>query len=135
MPFSTDDHEPPNWITAKLANLVWRMTPDCREVTRLTSEGRDRPLPLGTRLRLGLHRCFCKWCARYAKQLDLLHEANLLFAEHVDQIGGPTLDRDAKSRMKHALQKRRTENRNSGRLDSARSRLTQHRNNPLVTAT
>jgi hypothetical protein len=49
MPFSTDDHEPPNWITAKLANLVWRMTPDCREVTRLTSEGRDRPLPLGTR--------------------------------------------------------------------------------------
>jgi hypothetical protein len=104
MPFSTDDHEPPNWITAKLANLVWRMTPDCREVTRLTSEGRDRPLPLGTRLRLGLHRCFCKWCARYAKQLDLLHEANLLFAEHVDQIGGPTLDSDAKARIKLALQ-------------------------------
>jgi hypothetical protein len=103
MPFSTDDHEPPNWITAKLANLVWRMTPDCREVTRLTSEGRDRPLPLGTRLRLGLHRCFCKWCARYAKQLDLLHEANLLFAEHVDQIGGPTLDSDAKARIKLAL--------------------------------
>ena len=90
MPFSTDDHEPPNWITAKLANLVWRMTPDCREVTRL---------------RLGLHRCFCKWCARYAKQLDLLHEANHLFAQHVDQIGGPTLDSDAKARMKRALQK------------------------------
>ncbi|HEY2458475.1 MAG TPA: hypothetical protein VGI13_14325 [Candidatus Acidoferrum sp.] len=104
MPSSPDDHEPPNWITAKLANLVWRMTPACREVARLTSAGRDRPLPLGRRLRLGLHRCFCKWCARYAKQLDLLHEANYLFVEHVDQIGGPTLDSDAKARMKHALQ-------------------------------
>src|ERR1700751_2293116 len=103
MPFSTDDHEPPNRTSAKLANLGWSMTPDWREVTRLTSEGRDRPLPLGTRLRLGLPRCFCKWCARYAKQLDLLHEANNLFAKHVDQVGGPTLDRDAKGRMKRAL--------------------------------
>ena len=104
MPFSTDDHEPPNRITAKLANLVWSMTLDCREVTWLTSEGRDRPLPLGTRLRLGLHRCFCKWCARYAKQLQILHEANHFFAEHVDQIGGSALDSDATARIKHALQ-------------------------------
>ena len=89
MSFSPDDHDPSNWITAKLVNLVWRMTPDCREVTRLTSEGRDRSLALGTRLRLGLHRCFCKWCARYAKQLDLLHEANQLFAKNADQIDGP----------------------------------------------
>jgi hypothetical protein len=104
MLFSSGDRDPWNWITGKLLNLVWRITPDCRQVARLTSEGRERLLPLGARLRLGLHRCFCKWCARYAKQLDLLHEANLLFAEHVDQIGGPTLESDAKARMKLALQ-------------------------------
>ena len=104
MLFSSGDHNPSNWITGKLVNLVWRITPDCREVTRLTSEGRDRLLPLGTRLRLGLHRRFCKWCARYARQLDFLHKANHLFAAHVDQLSGPSLSTDAKSRMKRTLQ-------------------------------
>jgi hypothetical protein len=104
MRFSSGDHRPFDWITSKLVNLVWRITPDCREVTRLTSEGRDRVLPLGTRLRLGLHRRFCKWCARYAKQLDFLHKANHLFATHLDQLSGPSLNTDAKSRMKRTLQ-------------------------------
>jgi len=107
MPFWTDDHESPNWITAKLANLVRRMTPSCREVSRLTSKGRDRLLPLGTRLQLALHCCFCKWCARYANQLQLLHEATHLFAAHVDQIDGPALDSNAKARIKRALEKAR----------------------------
>jgi hypothetical protein len=100
---SSGDRDPSNWITGKLVNLVWMITPDCREVTRLTSEGRDRLLPLGARLRLGLHRRFCKWCGRYARQLDLLHKANHLFAAHLDQITGPSLNTDAKSRMKRTL--------------------------------
>lgn len=104
MLFSCGDHDPSKWITAKLANLVWRITPDCREVTRLTSEGRDRLLPLGARLRLGLHRRFCKWCARYARQLDFLHKANHLFTAHVDQRDGPSLNTDAKRRIKRTLQ-------------------------------
>src|ERR1700744_1773952 len=79
------------------------ITPDCREVTRQTSEGRDRLLPLGARLRLGLHRRFCKWGGRYARQVDLLHKANHLFAADLDQIPGPSLNTDAKSRMKRTL--------------------------------
>ena len=103
MLFSSGDRDPWNWITGKLLNLVWKITPDCREVARLTSEGHDRPLPLGARLRLGLHRRFCQWCARYARQLDFLHQANHLFAEHLDQLSGPSLSTDAKSRMKRTL--------------------------------
>jgi hypothetical protein len=87
---------------AKLANLVWRITPHCREVARLTSEELDRPLPLGTQLRLNLHRRFCKWCARYAEQLQLLHQASHRLAVDPDQTG-PALDRDAKARIKRAL--------------------------------
>src|SRR5271157_3539305 len=104
MPSSPDDQEPSNWITVKLANLVWRMTPNCMEVTRLTSQERDRVLPLGTQLKLGLHRRFCRWCARYAKQLKFLHEASHLMAENSDRIDGPFLESDAKTRMKKALQ-------------------------------
>jgi hypothetical protein len=123
MLLSPGDRDPPNWIVATIANLVWRMTPNCREVAQLTSDGRDRSLPLGTQLRLGLHRCFCKWCARYAKQLDLLHEANQFLAENVDQIGGPALDSDAKARMKRALQIAADGEPESRRLNWARNRL------------
>ena len=99
----TPDHdETPNWLAGTLANLVWRVTPNCREVARLTSEGRDHALPLGTRTRLGLHRVFCKWCARYSAQLDLLHEATHRLPEHLDK----TLPTDAKARMKQAMRER-----------------------------
>lgn len=97
------DHEPQNWLMAKVANLVWRFTPKCKEVARLTSEGREHPLPLGTRARLGLHRLFCKWCARYAAQIDLLHEASHRLPDHDEEIGGPQLRGDARERMKRAL--------------------------------
>jgi hypothetical protein len=80
------------------------MTPNCREVTRLTSQERDRVLPLGTQLKLALHRRFCRWCARYAKQLQFLHQASHLLPENSDRTEGPLLERDAKRRMKKALQ-------------------------------
>ena len=102
----SDEHKTPNWITTKVANVVWRITPHCREVTRLTSEGRDHPLPLGARLRLGLHRRFCVWCARYAGQLDLLQEASQRFPQHVAETGGPALADDARTRMKRELRNR-----------------------------
>lgn len=99
MPAPAPDQKPPGWLTARLADAVWRITPDCREVARLTSEGRDRPLPLGTRLRLGLHRSFCQWCARYLEQLDLIHEASRqLPAQH-----DGALPDDARARLKERL--------------------------------
>jgi hypothetical protein len=121
MLFSSGDRDPRNWIAGKLLHLVWRMTPDCREVTRLSSEGLDRLLPLGTRLRLGLHRRFCKWCARYARQLDFLDKASHLFAAHVDQLSGPSLSIDAKSRLKRTLQREATrESRQAPRRNSVK---------------
>ena len=96
---STDASETPNWLATKVANVVWRITPNCREVARLTSEGRDRPLPLGARTRLGLHRVFCQWCARYAAQLDLLHEATHRLPDHLEKV----LPTDAKARIKRAM--------------------------------
>jgi hypothetical protein len=103
MSHSPHDHAPPHWLKTKVSGWFWSLTPACKEVARLTSEGRDRPLPLGLRLRLGLHRAFCQWCARYARQLDLVHEASHLFPERVDQIEQPNLDSDAKARMKRAI--------------------------------
>jgi hypothetical protein len=103
MSHSPHNHTPPHWLKTKVSGWFWSLSPTCKEVARLTSEGRDHPLPLGMRLRLGLHRSFCQWCARYAKQLDFVHEASQLFPAHVDQIEQPNLDGDAKARMKRAI--------------------------------
>lgn len=99
MPHEPDTHPEPCWITTKIGDLVWRITPSCREVARFTSEGRDHALPFGMRLRLKLHRRFCAWCARYARQLDLLHEA----AHRRDEQHTSTLPADAKARLKSAI--------------------------------
>lgn len=97
------DHESPHWLKARLGSLVWRITPDCREVTRLTSEERDHALPFSTRTRLSLHRMFCKYCARYARQLELLHKASQHLPEQLEKASTPVLSANAKSRLKQAL--------------------------------
>lgn len=100
---SSDDSTPPHWLKTKVSTWFWSLTPTCREVTRLTSEERERALPLGTRLRLGMHRRFCEWCARYAGQLDLMHEASRRLPEHGEDLGGPGMADETKARMKRAL--------------------------------
>lgn len=103
------DHQPPSWIRARIADLVRRITPDCREVTRLSSEERDHPLPFVTRTRLGLHRAFCQHCARYAAQLEVLHDAARVLPEHLEKLDRPALKADAKERLKRALQEQGTD--------------------------
>jgi hypothetical protein len=48
---------------------------DCREVTRLVSQGEDRRLALGERVRLRLHFLYCLGCRRVARQLRFLRPA------------------------------------------------------------
>jgi len=98
------DHDSPNWLKARIAGVVWRITPNCLDVTRLASEERDHPLPLSTRTRLGLHRLFCQYCARYTEQLALLREASQRLPVQQERFGEPALSSDAKARLKRALQ-------------------------------
>jgi len=98
------DPAPP--LETRLAMVVLRLTPDCREVSRLTSEELDHPLPWGTRSRLRLHRMFCQYCARYAKQLDLLREASQQLPAHIEASERPALGSEAKARLKRALHER-----------------------------
>ena len=95
-----DAHDEVKSIGKRIADSIW---PTCHEVARLTSQGRDRELPRGTRIRLSIHRFFCKWCARYARQLDLLHQASQELPDHLDQTEGQSLKPDLKSRFKSAL--------------------------------
>lgn len=103
------DRKPSSWLSTRIAGVIWRITPGCREAARLTSEEREHELPFTTRTRLGLHRLFCQHCARYAAQLDLIHDAAQGLPGHWDETKSPKLAGDAKSRLKRALRKQISE--------------------------
>ncbi len=47
----------------------------CKEVSRLVSQGLDRRLGFGERLRLRVHLAICKGCANYSRQMAFLRRA------------------------------------------------------------
>ena len=47
----------------------------CKEVTRLVSQGLDRRLGFGERVRLRVHLALCDGCTNFKKQLGFLRKA------------------------------------------------------------
>ena len=47
----------------------------CKEVTRLVSQGLDRRLGLGERVRLRVHLAICDGCTNFKKQTAFLRTA------------------------------------------------------------
>lgn len=45
---------------------------NCREVTRLCSEERERALTLAERIRLRMHLMRCDGCSNFRRQMDFL---------------------------------------------------------------
>ena len=78
----------------------------CREVTRLVSDSMDRRLPLGTRVRVGMHLAMCRFCSGFARQMRLLRQAvrargaQLVADPHDAPMG---LSAEARQRLKAAL--------------------------------
>lgn len=48
---------------------------NCREVTRLCSEERERALTLAERIRLRMHLMRCDGCSNFRRQMDFLRHA------------------------------------------------------------
>ena len=47
----------------------------CRDASRLISQGLDRHLGVGERLKLRLHLAICDACSNFRKQVHFLREA------------------------------------------------------------
>jgi hypothetical protein len=62
---------------------------NCKEVTRLISEGLDRRLSLWQRINLRMHMMWCGACATYKRQLEGLHR---LFGLRWQRGGGSSPD-------------------------------------------
>jgi hypothetical protein len=52
-----------------------RLTPRCRDITRIVLEGEERSLRLGERLVLRLHLTVCDACTRFTHQVRFMRGA------------------------------------------------------------
>ncbi|MGQ5524614.1 zf-HC2 domain-containing protein [Chitinimonas sp. PSY-7] len=48
---------------------------NCKEATRMVSEGLDRELALGEKFRLRLHLLICDYCRNFSRQGEFLRRA------------------------------------------------------------
>ena len=53
----------------------------CKEATRLVSQGLDRELGFGERVRLRVHLAICDGCTNFSKQMAFLRKAMARLAE------------------------------------------------------
>ena len=49
----------------------------CKEVSRLVSQGLDRRLSFGERVRLRVHLAICDGCTNFKRQMEFLRKAML----------------------------------------------------------
>ena len=94
---------------------VWcikETTGSCADITRLLSQGMDRPLPWHVRFKIRVHFLICDLCQRYGRQIRFLREAMRKYPERLDNSGGVNqyadipqtgLSGDAKERLKQRL--------------------------------
>ncbi len=88
---------------------LWKLMPNCAEMSRLSSQLLDKPLPLQLRLRMQLHFLVCSWCRRYRNQLRFLHRAAPLLQDRNLDSPLPRLSPVARQRI---VQRLRDENSN-----------------------
>ena len=82
---------------------MWKITPNCAEMSRLSSQSLDQPLGLMTRIRMRLHYVICVWCRRYSKQVRFVHKAAPELDAKAVQHSKVGLSDEAKKRLKAAL--------------------------------
>lgn len=79
------------------------ISPTCREVSRLQSEGLDHALTTWQRLGLRLHLLLCQWCRRYGRQLRFLRKIVHEHPEKMAEAGPKNLSAEARERLKRVV--------------------------------
>src|ERR1041384_3569390 len=87
-----------------LARVVSKLSPCCKQASRLQSEAMDRPLSFFERFGLQIHLLLCRWCRRYGQQLRFLRKAAHQCANHDQSESAHKLSPEARERIKQKLQ-------------------------------
>jgi predicted anti-sigma-YlaC factor YlaD len=76
---------------------------NCRQITRLVSQGMDARLPWHQRLAIRIHLVYCVWCRRYADQLQFLRRASRDLAGGGNQSPPEKLSTEAREQIRQRL--------------------------------
>jgi hypothetical protein len=87
------------WFKTKFVVWVWNHTPNCAEMSRLTSRSLEQPQTVMTRLKMRLHFVICAWCRRYFEQIHFLHDAAPRLGLELGELPGRGMSAEAKQRI------------------------------------
>ena len=82
---------------------VWKHTPDCKEMSRLSSLAFEQPPGFTLRLRMWLHHLICVWCRRYERQLKFLRRVAPRLEQEVETASSRGLSVEARRRIVERL--------------------------------
>lgn len=94
--------KPHPWIF-KLMVAFSKLTPNCPEVSRLSSASLDRPLTWRERIAMRAHFLICSWCRRYQQQLRFLRSAVRSVEQGGEAQPPHTLPPAARDKLKQRL--------------------------------
>ena len=97
-------------LSPMITALLARLTPPCKDITRLASESMDRKLPLLMRVKIQLHLLICEGCRRYAEQLQTVRNKLRSLARGMEGESGSSgsaRSQEARARLKDAFNRRR----------------------------
>jgi len=72
----------------------------CKKAAKLVSAAIDHELTLYEKIRLRLHLLMCRFCRRYADQIDLLHQVSRSIGDSPLNTSAAGLSPEAKERIK-----------------------------------
>jgi hypothetical protein len=90
-------------LKTKFVVWVWKHTPSCAEISRLTSRALEQPPTFRARIKMRLHFVICAWCRRYFEQIQFLHEVAPRLELPFARLAGRGLTAEARQRIKHRL--------------------------------
>jgi hypothetical protein len=82
------------------SNAIARITPSCKEMSRLSSESLDRKLTIGERCCMWMHGWICGWCQDYSKQVSKVNDSVKDEGESLAELCKGNLSEDCKARMR-----------------------------------
>lgn len=88
-----------------LRNWIHALSPTCHDVAELQSRALDGPLPFRDWLGMNLHLPLCRWCRRYARQIQFLQEALRTEEDRLVEESDCRLPPQARAQLEEMLQR------------------------------
>ena len=86
-----------------IRTLLHDLSPNCRHFAEMKSRALDEPLLLHQTFGMNLHMLLCRWCRRYARQVDLLQSVTRTAEDRMPDSSELNLSARDREQLKETL--------------------------------